>query len=44
MGASTDYSGAHSKALKLAWVGAIREGFLEEVRLEMISKERIGVC
>ena len=42
-GASTEYSEAPSRGIEPIPGGTIREGFLEEVRLKLIPKERIGM-
>ena len=42
-GASTKYSEAPSRGIEPNLGSAIREGFLEEVRLKLIPKERIGM-
>lgn len=43
-GTSTEYSEAHSRGIEPSLWGAIREGFLQEVRWKFIPKERRGVC
>lgn len=43
-GASTESLGTHSRGIEPSLRGAIREGFLEEVRLKLTVNERIGVC
>lgn len=43
-GASTEYWEAPTGGMEPSLGAAIREGFLEEVRLKLFPKEKIGVC